>query len=218
MNKSCTWIRARSDEQKEQRITEIVSATERLYNKLRYEEISFVKIAKEGGFTRSNLYKYFKSKEEIFLEFIKHDVKLWEKDLLNNLDKDGYYSTDKFAEIWVDILQKNKRLIELISILYIHLEKEASYDSLLNFKESFSEVFQQMAEHLINKIEGLSFEKVIEFVNLQSALGIGLYQMTDLSDNQIKVLEKPEYSHYKIDFQDRFTKSVKYILEGLINN
>jgi hypothetical protein len=75
-----------------------------------------------------------------------------------------------------------------------------------------------MAGHLLKKIEGLSFEKVIEFVNLQSALGIGLYQMTDLSENQSKILEKPEYSHYKIDFQDTFTKSVKYILEGLINN
>lgn len=218
MNKPCTWIRARSDEQKEQRIREIVSATERLYEKSSYEEITFVQIAKEAGFTRSNLYKYFKTKEEIFLECLKYDVKLWKKDLLNNFNKDGYYSIDEFAGIWIEVIQNNKRLIELISILYIHLEKEASYDTLLNFKESYSEVSQKMVEHLVNKIKGLTYKKVIDFVSLQSALGIGLFQMTDLSDNQLKVLEKPEYSHYKIDFKDRFTKSVKYILEGLIEN
>jgi len=216
--KNCSWIRARSDEQKAQRINEIVSATERLYTNNRYEDITFVQIAKEAGFTRSNLYKYFKSKEEIFLEFLKYDLKLWKKDLSNNFKIDKYYSIDEFTEKWTDILQKNKRLIELISILYIHLEKEASYDSLLNFKESFSEAFQQIVEHLVDKVEGLSFEKVIEFVNLQSAFGIGLYQMTDLSDNQLKVLGKLEYSNYKIDFQESFKKSVKFILEGLINN
>jgi AcrR family transcriptional regulator len=216
--KNCSWIRARSDEQKAHRINEIVSATERLYTNNRYEDITFVQIAKEAGFTRSNLYKYFKSKEEIFLEFLKYDLKLWKKDLSNNFKIDKYYSIDEFTEKWTDILQKNKRLIELISILYIHLEKEASYDSLLNFKESFSEAFQQIVEHLVDKVEGLSFEKVIEFVNLQSAFGIGLYQMTDLSDNQLKVLGKLEYSNYKIDFQESFKKSVKFILEGLINN
>ena len=39
--------------------------------RLSFEEITFVLIAKEAQFTRSNLYKYFNSKEEIFLEFIK---------------------------------------------------------------------------------------------------------------------------------------------------
>ncbi|MFC1785009.1 TetR family transcriptional regulator [Candidatus Neomarinimicrobiota bacterium] len=216
MNTPYTWTRARSGEQKEQRINEIVLATESLYKKFGYEEITFVQIAKEAGFTRSNLYKYFKSKEEIFLEFLKYDIKLWKNDLLNDFYKDGYYSIDEFSEIWADLLKKNRRLIELISILYEHLEKHASFESLLNFKESFSEVFQLMAEHLVNKIEGLSFEKVIEFFSLQSALGIGLFQMADLSDNQLKVLEKPKYSHYKIDFHEKFTKGVKYILAGLL--
>ena len=218
MKKNCIWIRARSDEQKEQRINEIVSATEKLYEKYTYEDITFVQIAKEAGFTRSNLYKYFKSKEEIFLEFLKYDIKLWKRDLLNNYNKNGFYLVDEFAVIWVELLQKNKRLLELISILYLHLEKEVSYDSLLYFKKSFIKDYYLIIEHLIEKIKGFTAETVADFINLQAALGIGLFQMTDLSENQSKILENPEFSQYQIDFRERFIKSVKYILEGLINH
>lgn len=218
MKKNCTWIRARSDEQKGQRISEIVSATEQLYQKYGYEEITFVQIAKEAGFTRSNLYKYFKSKEEIFLEFLKHDIKLWTKDLKTNYSKDGYCSINEFTEIWVDTLQKNSRLIELISILYLHLEKEASYDTLLDFKKSFHQKFQPIVERLSQQIKGFSTDKVAEFLNIQAALGIGLFQMTNLSVNQLKVLENPKFKHFKTDFRSTYTKSLKYIIEGLINH
>jgi AcrR family transcriptional regulator len=210
------WIRARSDEQKELRINEIVSATGRLFKNYSYKDITFVQIAKEAGFTRSNLYKYFKSKEEIFLEFLKHDAKLWKKELFRSLDKGKVYSIDEFVDTWVHSFNKNKRLIELISILYLHLEKEASYESLLNFKHSFTQHFGDIIEYLVGMIEGLSAEKVMEFINLQAIIAIGLYQMTDLSENQSKILEMPEYSHYKVDFNEQYIQSLKYILSGLL--
>lgn len=212
------WIRARSDEQKEQRIQEIVSATERLYKKFSYEELTFVQIAKEAGFTRSNLYKYFKSKDEIFLEFIKYDSKILAKDLSEEFGNNEVYTIDEFAERWVALFQKNKRLMGLISILYLHLEKEASYESLLNFKKSFTAGLGEMMENLTNSIEGFTLKKVGEFLNLIMVVGIGLYQMTDISDNQKKILEIPEYSQYKIDFTEEYVKCAKYILKGLLED
>jgi AcrR family transcriptional regulator len=211
------WIRARSSEQKEQRIQEIVSATERLYKKFSYEEITFVQIAKEAGFTRSNLYKYFKSKEEIFLEFIIYDSKIWKENLVTEFEDNRIYSIDEFAETWVNLFNKNKRLIELISILYLHLEKEASYDSLLNFKKSFTGTLSEIFEHLNGKIAGFTSEKIMEFINLQAITGIGLYQMTDMSENQKNILELPEFAHFKVDFKQKYIQSIKYILEGLLN-
>jgi len=65
MENQVDWVRARSDEQIEQRINEIVDATARLYEENRFEDITFAMIAKEANFTRSNLYRYFQTKEEI---------------------------------------------------------------------------------------------------------------------------------------------------------
>ena len=41
--------------------------------------------------------------------------------------------------------------------------------------------------------------------------------MTDLSDNQKKILELPEYSHWKIDFREQYFQAIKYILDGILN-
>jgi len=216
--KNNKWIRARSDEQKEHRILEIVSATERLYEKYNYEELTFVQIAKEAGFTRSNLYRYFKTKEEIFLEFLKSDVQLWKKDLFNNYGVTKLYSIDNFTEIWVDTLLHNGRLISLFSILYEHLEKHASYQSLLDFKKSFNEDFIQIVDHLTKCLENWTTEKMSKFLNLQAALSIGLYQMTDLSNTQKEILQLPEFVHFRTDMRDSLLNGVNLILSGLIEN
>ena len=49
------WQRARSGEQKQQRISEIVGTTAPLYRKHSLEAIGFFLIAREAGFTRSDL-------------------------------------------------------------------------------------------------------------------------------------------------------------------
>jgi hypothetical protein len=50
----------------------------------------------------------------------------------------------------------------------------------------------------------------------QSASVIGLYQITNLSEIQRKVLEYPEFKHMKIDFNSYLQKSVECLLKGLI--
>ena len=106
------WVRARSDEQIEQRINEILEATARLYEENRFEEITFVMIADEAGFTRSNLYRYFQTKEDIFLELMKQDIAIWRADALESF-ADGNFSLREVAEVSVDLILKHKRMVKL---------------------------------------------------------------------------------------------------------
>ena len=57
---------------------------------------------------------------------------------------------------------------------------------------------------------------VEDFLNHTVVIGIGLHQMTDISKNQKKILEIPEFSHWKIDFREKYIQSAKFILEGLL--
>lgn len=92
------WQRARTDEQKEQRIAEILDAAARLQAQLDFDKITLAAIAKEANFTRSNLYKYFRSKEEIFFEFLKYDVHLWRQGLVARFDATATCSVAEFAD------------------------------------------------------------------------------------------------------------------------
>jgi len=212
------WERARSEEQKEQRIAGIIEATARLYETRSFEEITFVLIAKEAKFTRSNLYKYFSSKEEIFLEFLSHDIGLWRKDVMANLKPGTIHSVKEFASKRVRLLVRHERLIKLMSILHNALEKNVSIEKLTEFKRGAKEELFVLADVLCRLFPNLTIEKAANFLDLQIASAVGLFQMTDLSEIQQQILDDPEFAVLKLDFATCFQESVEYLLNGILGN
>lgn len=61
------YIRARTSEQKEQRLADILDATEALLDERHYRDVTMVAIADRLGYSRANLSHYVRSKEEILL-------------------------------------------------------------------------------------------------------------------------------------------------------
>ena len=209
------WQRARTDEQKAQRMDAILAATARLYAQSSFEKITLAAIAREAKFTRSNLYKYFRSKEEIFFEFLKHDVRLWREDLTAAYAKRKVWSVQAFADTWVSVLVRHKRLLRLVSVLYGHLEKKASRAGLIGFKQTANREFGQLAAILCRLFPSLDEVRALKFLQQQLAASIGLYTMTDLSATQREVLDLPEFNHFKVDFTDSFREAVIFLLKGL---
>jgi TetR/AcrR family transcriptional regulator len=210
------WQRARSEEQKEYRISEIVNATARLYKKHSFDQISFSLIAKEAGFTRSNLYKYFSSKEEIFLEFLIQDTHRWRADLLKTCRRSKIKSIEQFAPLWVKTIIKHNRFLDLLSLLPTFLEKNVTEQKLVDFKRNIVNESEMLSEFLCEIFPALSPQQAGEFLELQLASVIGLYQITNLSEVQQKVLEYPEFRHMKIDFNTYLQKLVEHLLKGFI--
>ena len=210
------WKRARSEDQKEQRIAEILAATARLYKKHSFEEITFSAIAKEAKFTRSNLYKYFSSKEEIFLEFLKHDLLLWKKDLMKAFRRNKDYSVEEFATIWVELLFKHGRLMDLLSIMGTFLEKNVTLEYLVAFKRTLKEEVLPMAQFLCQLFPSLTLEKASKFLNMLVAAANGLYQMTNLTPLQQEVMDYPEFKDMRIDFRSSYQETVECLLKGML--
>ena len=209
-----SWIRARTEEQKELRISEIVDATARLYEKRSFEDITFVLIAKEADFTRSNLYKYFNTKEEVFLELIKHDIVRWRKEVVDTF-KNQHYSIKDFAKIWVDIQIRHKRMIGLFTILYTTLEKNSSLQSLISFKKKIKEELELIAAVLMDIMPFFTLETVVEFIFSQLALAIGTYPMLNLTDAQKEAMDTVGLTSDPQYFKSIYSNSIEYLLKGL---
>ena len=209
------WVRARSDEQIEQRINEIVDATARLYEENRYEDITFAMIAKEANFTRSNLYRYFQTKEDIFLELLKSDIAVWRKDVLENFTG-GNPSPHEVAEISVTLILKHKRLVKLFTILFTLLEPNASLEALTSFKQKITEEIGMAAQFLGKTIPFPSVEAAGDFLTTQSYLAMGAYPMMNLTSKQKEAMQaigmdtNPDY------YKQKLVHSIESLLEGLI--
>ncbi|MFZ2148513.1 MAG: hypothetical protein WAV28_14960 [Sedimentisphaerales bacterium] len=150
------------------------------------------------------------------MEFLKHDIIVWRKELVKTCRKRKAWSVERFASVWVEILSKHKRLLELLSILHSFLEKNVSEQSLVDFKRRAIDELKVLSELLCKMFPALSPEKAGEFLELQLAAAIGLYQITNLSEMQQRVLEYPEFRNLKVDFNSYSQKTVECLLQGLM--
>jgi AcrR family transcriptional regulator len=211
-----TWQRARSEEQKEKRVSEIVAATARLYEKYDFEDITFARIAREARFTRSNLYKYFRTKEEIFLALLTQDLVRFRRALARALRPGKVSSVEACAAVWTKTLIRHERLLRLFSILYTSLEKNSSLDSLTRFKRTARHELGALSEILCTLFPALTPEKAGEFLHNQGALATGLYPMAHLSEIQRQAMERAGFEQIGIDFEAHLRDAIEHLLEGLV--
>jgi len=215
MQNQVDWVRARSDEQIEPRLNEIVDATARLYEESRFEDITFAMIAKEASFTRSNVYRYFQTKEDIFLELMKHDIESWRKDVLETF-AGGNPSLHDAAETSVALILKHKRLVKLFTILFTLLEPNASLEALIAFKKKTTEEIGTVAQFLNTKLPFPSVNAAAEFLSAQSYLAIGAFPMMNLTPKQKEAMQtigeniNPEY------YRERLVHATELLLKGFI--
>lgn len=167
------FIRARTDEQKAQRVEEIKSATETLFSSHPYHEITLATIAEELGWSRASLYKYVVTKEEVFLSIITDKRTAYVNALLTALPNDCGFGVETIAEIWAGIANAHREFFRYGDILYTIVETNVSVEKLVDFKRNYYQDIERMKEQLVPvlDIEADRFELLFNAIYHQ---GIGL--------------------------------------------
>jgi len=207
------WQRARNSQQVETREQEILSAAETLFRTRGYENITMQMIARESGFSQSNLYRYFKTKEEIFLNLYLKDIHTWLDECLVVFHKE--LSLEEFASLWTETLCRQERLLALSPYLAISLEKNSSEEV---YRRTKLEIVERMAEGVTALGKSLpSFKEsmLLDFLIFHSALLSGLLPMTKYSTMQKTVLNEMNLENLEIVFKTFYEKSILTYLKGL---
>ncbi|MBP0978366.1 MAG: TetR/AcrR family transcriptional regulator, partial [Oscillospiraceae bacterium] len=76
---------------------EIVNACEKLYQTMSFKEITIKDIGAVTSFTRTSIYNYFQTKEEIFLALMQREYELWAEEMNEIAKKNENMSADRFA-------------------------------------------------------------------------------------------------------------------------
>jgi AcrR family transcriptional regulator len=76
---------------------EIVNACEKLYQTMSFKEITMKEIGSITSFTRTSIYNYFQTKEEIFLALIEREYNLWIAELKELMERHTALDKEEFA-------------------------------------------------------------------------------------------------------------------------
>ncbi len=213
------WQRARTAGKKNERKEAIYNAAFTLFKKNGYDKVSFNGIASEAGFTKSNMYRYFSSKEEIFLNVFANLFEGWVDyciGLLNKLRQDVDVST--FAKAWTKSLISHQKFLDLIPFLFISLEKNSSFEELLIFKRLSMKLLYNLSIEIIKIYPDVTGEKAFQFLTLSFASISNYWAATKQSDALIKIYEREEFQVLKPNFEKNIRTSVEIAIRGIRNS
>jgi len=213
------WQRARTDDKKNERKDAIYQAALSLFNDKGYEGVSFNAIAVEAGFTKSNMYRYFSSKEDIFLNIFANLFEDWSADCTHKLQTlEQNPEVSLFAETWVASHIPHPQFLDLTTLLFVSLEANGSYEQLLEFKTLSMELLYQLAVEISKVYPQFDNEKAFRFLTLSFAAS-GNYWAAESRQNEAlhKIYSLEPFKDMKPDYEKNLIASVEVIIRGLLS-
>lgn len=196
--------RARTLEQKDQRINQILQVTEELFEEYNYTDITLKMVADKLDYTRGNLYKYFSIKEEIFLLIFKNNLNLWIEDVLKSFDNKDNFTSYEFADLWSKTIDKYHTMLKLHNLLSAIIEENVSFEKLIEFKSAILNDFYRLMPVIKIQLPFLNDDEIKDFLFFQLMHASALYINLISRINQLDALKICDPFFKPMDFYPTF--------------
>ncbi len=216
MGETMSWQRARTDENKSERKLAICDAAVTLFKKNGYDNVSFNGIASEAGFTKSNMYRYFSSKEDIFLNVFSDLFENWVDGCVKRLKKlKQGVSAEEFAKAYLNSLTAHPHFLDLSPILFISLERNSSFDQLFEFKKLAKHLLYQVSLEITRVYPEMKIEWAFKLLNLCHAATNSFGAQAAQNDALKKIYREDEFKELKPNFKKELTSAIEIFILGI---
>jgi AcrR family transcriptional regulator len=194
--------RARQPRQIEQRREAILRAALVLFQKKGLENVTLADIADAVGTVKSNIYRYFDSREHIYLRVLQRQGAEWEKRVMPGLAAlKGKGTVAKVAEIITKAFIQSEEYSTLITVINPVLEKTLAPNHIIDFKSGFFERRKRLAEALAAALPGAKAETLFPLTAHIFTHVAGLWPLCHPSPDSEKLLKEPGLAHLNLDFK-----------------
>jgi AcrR family transcriptional regulator len=163
---------------------EIINACEQLYQTMSFREITLKEIGRATSFTRTSIYNYFQTKEEIFLALFEREYDRWNADLLAVLSGYEKLSRTQLAEKIAGSLAQRGQLLKLLAMNNYDMEANSRSELLCSFKKSYGRSLEQTGMLLKKFCPDMSEEDVQNFIYTFFPFMFGIYPYAEVTEKQ----------------------------------
>ena len=199
-----------SEELTSARKDEIINACAELYGTMGFREITIRDIGARTSFTRTSIYNYFQTKEEIFLALLEREHRLWIADIEAVERENEAMSVESFAGSLSSTLEKRKIMLKLMSMNLYDMECNSRLENLVEFKHAYADALGAIRRCLEKFFPRMTAADIREFELAFFPFLFGVHPYTSHSEKQkaameLAGVEHEEYSVGKIvkDFAAR---------------
>lgn len=191
---------------------EIISACEKLYETMNFKDITIKEIGSITSFTRTSIYNYFSTKEEIFLALLQREYELWIEQLQRLRRDRKTMKPLEFAEALAHSFESRKTLLKLMSMNHYDMEENSRIERLTEFKRAYGRSLDEVELCLKQYVPEMTKEARKEFLFSFFPFMFGIYPYTIVSDKQRTAMELAEVDYvYMTIFEITFAEIRKLL-------
>ena len=211
------WKRARSPEQIEQRRADILRAAGDLFEAKGIDDVSLTAIACRAKISKANVYRYFESREAIFIEILLGEVERWVTELERLFAPlAGSDDIEGFVTALVDESVRRPKMLALMAALPSVLERNVSGDVIRSFKRSILGFALRLNNAANVALPAVSIESMHHFYTFYINFMTGLYPATHPAPHVSEIIAEPEFSFFARDFRQTLVDQSVVVLKGLL--
>lgn len=201
-----------SKELTEARKNEIISACEELYKTMSFKEITIKEIGNATTFTRTSIYNYFQTKEEIFLALLQREYELWVNDLKHIHNAHEKMTVSEFADAIAKSLEERKNLLKIMSMNHYDMEENSRIERLADFKVVYGQSLTEVGNCLDKFFPEMTVQEKQDFIYLFFPFMFGIYPYTVVTDKQKEAMKLANVNYVYMSIYEITYAEVKKLL------
>ena len=194
---------------------EIISACRKLYETMSFKDITLKEIGKQTSFTRTSIYNYFETKEEIFLALFAQEYELFAEDLDWLLEQREMLSPDELSSELAHALERRPLMLKLLSMNLYDMEANSRMERLVEFKKAYGESSAAVDRCLKKFVPGLTEENRQTFLYAFLPFVYGLYPYTVVTEKQRLAMKEAGIPYVYMSTYEMAYTFIRTLLGGL---
>lgn len=184
---------------------EIVNACEQLYQTMSFKDITLKEIGAVTSFTRTSIYNYFQTKEEIFLALYEREYDRWNEELETIRNSYDSLNRRELAEKIASSIANRRQLLKLLSMNNYDMEANSRPELLTSFKRAYGESMRNICRLLEKFCPKMTVEEIQNFIYIFFPFMFGIYPYTTVTDKQREAMKQAN-----VDYVYQSIKEITY--------
>lgn len=215
MNEIPNFQRARKPEEIEARRDALLAAAAELFDAEGPQGAGLNAIAAKAGFTKSNVYRYFESREQVLLELFLGEMEKMVPAACARLAAAEEGDVAGLAGIIAGAFISRPRLGQLVAILSSVLEANVSEETIVRTKRTMGARTAVLAEALQAKLPGASVADCLWAISMVGTLVAGMWPGAHPSPVAARVLAREEFAALRPDIGRDLQRAATALLASI---
>ena len=176
--------------------------------------ITLKDIGKATTFTRTSIYNYFQTKEEIFLALLQKEYEMWIGSLRKIREGNEQMEPVEFADALAHSLEERETLLKIMSMNHYDMEENSRMERLIDFKVVYGRSLAEVKSCLDKFFVKMTVQDKQDFIYSFFPFMFGIYPYTVVTEKQKEAMVRANVNYVYMSVYEIVYAEVKKLLRA----